>query len=101
MLIEFRPHARLRGTSPVDFAASVTPVVDALAEAGDAGYDDLGRARVTCDWVQYRENFRDVVDVRPLLDYPATPTSADQPPHPAGPPAYRWEIAVEIGRAHV
>jgi hypothetical protein len=75
MLIEFRPHARLRGTSPVEFAASVTPVVEALAEAGDAGYDDLGRARVTCDWVQYRENFRDVVEVRPLLDYPATPTS--------------------------
>ena len=99
MLIEFRPHTRLRGKNPVDFGATVTPVVEALAEAADAGYDDLGRARVTCDWVQYRENFRDVVDVRPLLDYAATPASPDQPPHPAGPPAYRWEIAVDVRRS--
>jgi hypothetical protein len=99
MLIEFRPHTRLRGKDPVDFAATVTPVVEALAEAADAGYDDLGRARVTCDWVQYRENFRDIVDVRPLLDYSATPVSSDQPPHPAGPPPYRWEIAVDVRRS--
>jgi hypothetical protein len=99
MLVDFRPHTRLRGKNPIDFAASVTPVVAALAEAADAGYEDLGRARVTCDWVQYRENFRDVVDVRPLLEYPATPFSSDQPPHPAGPPAYRWEVAVDVRRS--
>jgi hypothetical protein len=99
MLIDFRPHARLRGTNPVDFTAAVTPVVAALAEAADVGYEDLGRARVTCDWVQYKENFRDVVDVRPLLDYSASPAGADEPPRPASPAAYRWEIAVDVRRS--
>jgi hypothetical protein len=99
MLIDFRPHARLRGAKPVDFTTSVTPVVAALAEAADAGYEDLGRARVTCDWVQYKENFRDVVDVRPLLDYPAAPADDDEPPRPASPAAYRWEIAVDVRRS--
>jgi hypothetical protein len=99
MLIDFRPDTRLRAANPVDLVTSVLPVVDALAEAGDAGFADLSRARVTCDWVQYKENFRDVVDVRPLLDYQAVPASADQPPHPAGPPAYSWEIAVDVRRS--
>ena len=99
MLVEFRPHTRLRAANPVDFTTSVTPVVEALAAAADAGYDDLGRARVTCDWVQYKENFRDVVDVRPLLDFSAAPMTGEQPPLPAGPPAYRWEIAVDVRRS--
>ncbi len=98
MLIDFRPHARLRGANPVDFGTAVTPVVAALAEAADAGYEDLGRARVTCDWLQYKENFREVVDVRPLLDYPVGPASAGEPPRPASPAAYRWEIAVDVRR---
>jgi hypothetical protein len=63
MLVDFRPHTRLRGTRPVDLTSAVTPVVEALSE----GTADLARARVVCDWVQYRENFRDVVDVRPIL----------------------------------
>ncbi len=99
MLIDFRPHDRLRGPNPVDFTAAVTPVVAALAEAADAGYEDLGRVRVTCDWVQYKENFRDVVDVRPLLDYPAPSAAADEPPRPASPPAYRFDIAVDVRRS--
>ena len=66
MLVDFRPHARLRGKNPVDITAAVTPVLDALRE--DAA--DLDRVRVVCDWVQYRENFRDVVDVRPVVGRP-------------------------------
>jgi len=66
VLVDFRPHARLRGKNPVDITAAGTPVLDALRE--DAA--DLDRVRVVCDWVQYRENFRDVVDVRPVVGRP-------------------------------
>ncbi|OLS99577.1 hypothetical protein BJF90_08865 [Pseudonocardia sp. CNS-004] len=63
MLVDFRPHTRLRGTAPVDLTTSLVPVVEALGE----GAVDLAKVRVVSDWVQYRENFRDVVDVRPIL----------------------------------
>jgi len=69
MIVDFRPHARLRGRAPVDLDKAVTPVVAALS----AEEADLGRIRVVCDWVQYRENFRDVVDFRPIMaDSPGT-----------------------------
>jgi len=48
MLVDLRPHARLRGTTPVDLTTAVTPVLEALGE-DDA---DLDRVRVVCDWVQ-------------------------------------------------
>jgi hypothetical protein len=64
MLVDFRPHARLRSaTAPVTVAGSLGPVVDALSESAV----DLSRVRVVCDWVQYRQNFRDAVEVRPIL----------------------------------
>ena len=75
MLVDFRPHARLLGASPVSLATSVSPVLEALAESA-AGPDsaDLSRVRVICDWIQYRENFRGVVDVRPILVDPVADT---------------------------
>jgi hypothetical protein len=63
VLVDFRPTGKLRGNKSVDLAAALGPVVDALA--GDSV--DLSRVRVVCDWVQYRSNFRDVVDIRPIL----------------------------------
>ena len=63
MLVDFRPTGKLRGSKPVDVTAALGPVVDALAEDSV----DLSRVRVVCDWVQYRSNFRDVVDIRPIL----------------------------------
>ncbi|MGH3865134.1 MAG: hypothetical protein ACRDQ4_03175 [Pseudonocardiaceae bacterium] len=63
MLVEFRPTGKLCGDKAVDMIAVLGPVVDALAE----GSVDLSRVRVVCDWVQYRSNFRDVVDIRPIL----------------------------------
>lgn len=51
------------GETPIDLTSSVAPVVQALTE--DAA--DLDRLRLVCDWVQYRENFRDVVELRPIL----------------------------------
>ena len=83
MLIDFRPHARLRGRHPVDVGAVVSPVIDALAR----DQADLGRVRIVCDWVQYRENFRDIVDVRPVMSCPASP------------PAFDLEIAVDVRRS--
>jgi hypothetical protein len=63
VLVDFRPTGKLRGSKPVDVTAALGPVIDALAE--DAV--DLSRVRLVCDWVQYRHNFRDVVDIRPIL----------------------------------
>ncbi|WP_157556073.1 hypothetical protein [Herbidospora yilanensis] len=79
MLIDFRPHARLRAAAPVDLTASVGPVVGALVRSPW----DLARVRVVCDWVQYRENFREPVDARPIL-----------PPGREG-----LELAVDVRRA--
>ena len=83
MLIDFRPHARLRGRDPVNVGSVVGPLIDALV--GDQA--DLGGVRIVCDWVQYRENFRDVVEVRPIMSCPA------------GPRGYDLEIAVDIRRS--
>jgi hypothetical protein len=80
MLVEFRPDNRLRSGKPVDFAASVGPVVEALRADTSGPAADLSRVRVVCDWVQYRDNFRDIVDVRPILAQPP----AGSPPAGAG-----------------
>jgi hypothetical protein len=93
MLIDFRPDARLRGKNPVDFATVVAPVLDALA----SGQADLSGVRVVCDWVQYKENFRDVVEVRPILSGAARPPG--RLAAPAGVRAYDLEVAVDIRRS--
>jgi len=75
MLIDFRPHARLRGKNPVDFGSAVTPALDAPWPASQA---DLSRVRVVCDWVQYRgETFRDVVERAPGAAVPRRPAGAE------------------------
>jgi len=63
MLVDVRPTARLRGEKAIDVTAALRPVIDALC----AETLDLSRVRVVCDWIQYRHNFRDAVDVRPIL----------------------------------
>jgi hypothetical protein len=63
VLVDFRPTGKLRGNKPVDVTASLGPVLDALAEDSM----DLSRVRVVCDWIQYRNNFREIVDIRPIL----------------------------------
>ena len=95
MLIDFRPHARLRGNNPVDFEASVSPLISALAQ----DQADLSGVRVVCDWVQYKENFRDIVEVRPILSCPAPAEGHDGRPVPVGAPPYHMEIAVDVRRS--
>jgi hypothetical protein len=93
VLIEVRPVAKLTGPAPVDVAAALAPVFAALdgaagpgpaaheaagpglAERGAAGPGptargaalDLASLRVVCDWIQYRHNFYEPVEVRPVL----------------------------------
>jgi hypothetical protein len=91
VLIDFKPHARLRAERPADLGASVLPVLTALG----ASTADLSRVRVVCDWVQYRNNFRDVVEIRPILrsapteSLPATNTVLGED----------LEVAVDVRRA--
>ncbi|MDQ3990148.1 MAG: class I SAM-dependent methyltransferase, partial [Actinomycetota bacterium] len=63
MLVDVRPVHRLRGTKRLDVTASLGPVLEALAEDSV----DLTRLRLVCDWIQYKGNFREAVDVRPVL----------------------------------
>ena len=95
MLVDFRPHTRLRGKTPVDLTSAVTPVVAALSE----GTADLARVRVVCDWVQYRENFRDVVDVRPILPHPEQGAEGERTATPRRVRNDDVEIAVDVRRS--
>ncbi len=91
MLVDVRPTAKLRGDKPLDLSASIEPVLSALCEDSV----DLTRLRVVFDWIQYRANFRDVVDVRAILpakgtsDVPAVDAISDD----------QMEIAVDLRRS--
>lgn len=63
MLIDIRPIHKLRGAKAIDVTASLGPIIEALCEDSL----DLSRLRLACDWVQYKGNFRDVIDVRPIM----------------------------------
>jgi hypothetical protein len=63
VLVDVRPVARLRGPNPVRVQAALEPVFDAVC----AAEVDLSRVRVVCDWIQYRNSFREPVDYRPVL----------------------------------
>jgi hypothetical protein len=65
VLIEVRPVRRLRGDKPVDLPGCVGPVIDGLVQDEQV---DLSQFRVVCDWIQYKQNFRETVEVRPILD---------------------------------
>jgi hypothetical protein len=64
--IDLRPIARLHGE---DQAATIAAVASMLGAAGDSPAD-LARLRVAVDWIQYRSSFREVADLRPVLDGP-------------------------------
>ncbi len=98
MQIEIRATDRLRGAKALDLG----PVLTSLAHAAREGSIDLSRLRVVCDWVQYRSNFREPVEVRRIL--PRALETARSPRNgPSGngraiePEA--WEIAIDLRRA--
>ena len=61
MEIDVRADARLRESPGAQ--AAFSPMVTALAGSGA----DLARTRVVCDWIQYKNNFRDTAMVRPVI----------------------------------
>ena len=65
MQIDVRATERMRAKTPVDLGAILSQVT---AAARDSTVD-LTRLRIVCDWVQYRQNFRNVVDVRHIIPF--------------------------------
>ena len=90
MLIDIRPIHKLRGAKAIDVTASLGPIIEALCEDSL----DLSRLRLACDWVQYKGNFRDVIDVRPIL--PRTAVLEATPDDAAS--SDEIEIAVDLRR---
>ncbi|CAN5211189.1 hypothetical protein BH20ACT5_BH20ACT5_18170 [soil metagenome] len=90
MQVDIRPTTRLRGATPVDVPACIGPVLEALC----ASTVDLSRLRVVCDWIQYKDNFREVIDVRQVLSPSAAPDlPVVRPLHEAA-----VEVAVDLRR---
>src|SRR5712691_3461261 len=89
MLIELRAaDDRLRGPKAVDAA----PILTAALKAATDSPVDLSRLRVVCDFIQYRQNFREPVVLRRVQ-----PWAID-----AGAPendGESWEVAIDLRRA--
>ena len=90
MLIELRASDdRLRGPKAVDAAPILTSAYRAIADS----LPDLSRVRVVADYIQYRQNFRDAVELRKVepwdIDGAAIPDADSS----------TWEIAIDLRRA--
>jgi hypothetical protein len=92
MRVDIRPVSRLRGENPPDVAGTLGPVFGALA----ASAADLSRVVITCDWIQYRANFRDVADCRPVLERQPPAGREDSPAPPEA--GDGLEIALDLRR---
>jgi hypothetical protein len=98
--VEVRPISRLRGADPIKVMPAIEPVFDRLC----ASAIDLSRVSVVCDWIQYRANFREIADFRPVLAVPwrtgaepenAEPEWADTSGRP---PETALEVALDLRR---
>src|SRR5215208_7760176 len=89
MLIELRASDdRLRGPKAVDAAPILTSAFKAVADSPA----DLARTRVICDWIQYKHNFREPVEVRlvePWAIEPGKPETDGE----------TYELAIDLRRA--
>jgi hypothetical protein len=89
MLIELRASDdRLRGPKALDAAPILTSAYRAAADSPQ----DLSRLRVVCDFIQYRQNFRDTVEVRRVEPWAIEAGSEDGD-------GQSWEIAIDLRRA--
>src|SRR5437764_3190996 len=89
MFIEIRASDdRLRGPKALDAA----PILTSALKAATDSTADLTRLRTVCDWIQYRQNFRDPVSVRRVEPW-AIDTTADDNDEDS------WEIAIDLRRA--
>ncbi|HXP94724.1 MAG TPA: SAM-dependent methyltransferase [Candidatus Binatia bacterium] len=66
MLVELRPTDKLRNSN----SSVVGAVVGSILHAVEADAIDLSHLRVVCDWIQYKKNFRDPVEIRPIISGP-------------------------------
>jgi hypothetical protein len=81
MLVSLRPTDRLRkGNGP----AVVQSVLSSILHAVGDETLDLEKLRIVCDWVQYKNSFRDPVEIRTIVN---------------GSAAERLEIGVDLRRA--
>ena len=62
MEVDLRPVRKLRESAAA--RAAIGPITEAVC----ASSADLSRLRVVCDWIQYKQNFRDAVVSRPIAD---------------------------------
>ena len=83
MQIDIRAADRLRAKTPLNLA----PVLEAVTEAARGSELDLAKLRVVGDWVQYRQNFRPVADIRRIM--PAALQSGGE----------AYELALDLRRA--
>src|SRR5260221_8901051 len=89
MLIELRAgDDRLRGPKAVDAA----PILTAALKAATESPVDLSRLRVVCDYIQYRQNFREPVVLRRVKPWAIDPGA----PQDDG---ESWEVAIDLRRA--
>jgi len=86
MEIDVRAVRRLRESA--DAQAAFGPLVSAVCESSV----DLAKLRVVCDWIQYRNNFRDTAMVRPVIAAGADPETG------AAPVVDGYELAVDLRR---
>ncbi len=89
MYISLRtPNERIRGPKSVDPA----PVLAEVLETARQSSVDLAHLRVVCDWIQYKQNFRDPVGVRVIEPWAThrSPANADQ---------VALELAIDLRRA--
>ncbi|HEX8007716.1 MAG TPA: hypothetical protein VF482_14970, partial [Trebonia sp.] len=87
MEIDVRPVRKLRESAGAQ--AAFGPMIEALC----ASEADLAGLRVVCDWIQYKNNFRDMVMLRPVIAAGA----GDMDPE-ASAPAEFHELAVDLRR---
>src|SRR5919108_3362040 len=89
MLIELRASDdRLRGPKAVDAAPILTSAYRAIADS----LPDLSRVRVVADFIQYRQNFRDPVELRSVEPWVIDSSTPDGD-------SRSWEVAIDLRRA--
>src|SRR5437868_4122888 len=89
MFVELRAaDDRLRGPKAIDAA----PIFTSAYQAVTATTTDLSRLRVVCDFIQYRQNFRDPVEVRHVEPWQIEAGSPEAD-------GESWEIAIDLRRA--
>ncbi|MBA2448689.1 MAG: hypothetical protein H0V51_11755 [Chloroflexi bacterium] len=93
MIIELRATDKLRGPKALD----VGPILAAVVQTARDGSLDLARLRVVCDWVQYKQNFRESIDLRTIVPSAFETARADR--NGAGGTCASYELAIDLRRS--